>query len=128
MKYRNGFISNSSSSSFIIGYKDKKKLKSQLAEAFKFPPSYPIKPTSFNFSEILIDRFDDTFRTLDDYLDWCESEGNDTDRYIVNLLKQDFIVSTGSVCDEGDSFEAFICDSDIHYKTDELIIEKDGGY
>ena len=128
MKIRNGFVSNSSSSSFIIGYKcSDKDLNIELKEALKFPDNYPIKPND-DFSVILSRAIDERFDTLDDYLDYCNNESNDVDKFIVHLLKDDYKVALGSVCNEDEYVEAFLCESDIHYKSDRLVIEKDGGY
>ena len=128
MKVRNGFVSNSSSSSFIIGYKcSDKDLNIDLKEALKFPDNYPINPND-DFSLILSRAIDERFDTLDDYLDYCNNESNDVDKFIVHLLKDDYKVALGSVCDEDEYAEAFLCESDIHYKSDRLVIEKDGGY
>lgn len=128
MKTRLGFVSNSSSSSFIIGYKGSDKdLNLELKQALKFPDGYPIKPNS-DFSYILEHNIYERFSSLDDYLKWCNEESNDSDKFIVYLLKDDYKVALGSVCDEDEYAEAFLCESDIHYKSDRLVIEKDGGY
>jgi hypothetical protein len=129
MKLRLGFVSNSSSSSFIIAYKgNKKKLLENVIKAFELPESFPIKISSKDYASVLVNSIDDTYTTLGSYVDYCNNEENDVDKKIADLLKKDFIVSIGSVCDESDSLEAFLCDADINYTSDELVIEKEGGY
>jgi len=128
MKKREGFVSNSSSSSFIVGYKrSDKDLKIELKQALRFPDNHPIKPNE-DFEIILERNIDTRFNSQDEYVDYCKNEGIDIDKFILLLLKDDYKVAIGRVCDEDGSAEAFLCNCDMHYKSDRLVIEKEGGY
>jgi len=79
MKVRNGFVSNSSSSSFIIGHKGSKDtLGKDLSNVLNLPVSHPIK-SGYDFSYILSSNIEKTFKTLKQYVDYCTEEHDDPD-------------------------------------------------
>jgi len=135
MKERLGFVSNLSSSSFILGYKGSEKERYDLLkEAFVFPENYPIKPeedTENSFSKVIDNSIRETFSSLEEYFNYEDRECNtdNENKLILDLLKNDFTVSLGSVSDDcGDYLESFLCMCDINYKSDKLVIQKEGGY
>ena len=94
MKIRNGFVSNSSSSSFILGIKKDKKINvDMLIEYFRVPKDSPL----FNFVHELVESFiinvrDSDPLTLesisDDYgIDFPE---NATKKQILSLLNDEY--------------------------------------
>lgn len=118
MKYRGGFVSNSSSSSFIIGYKgnlDGKKLKKAIVEALKVPKDSPLY--------FIADEFANLFSggTAYDREDWDDADAE-------KLIKKGFNVIIGSADDQGEPIEAMLCDIDLNYKSPDLVIIKDAGY
>ena len=124
MKVRNGFVSNSSSSSFIVAYKGS--LNDELNKAFKLPQNFPIK--NLNVTKLFENNTNEKFETVEEYLKFVEEDW-DIDSEIPSLIKEGFNVIYGSFSSEsGDSLEYFLCESDINYKSENLIIKKEGGY
>ena len=140
MKIRNGFVSNSSSSSFIIASKTKKKLHKKLEEVFKTPSNYPIQDLGDEVVSTIMGclRGDgygedtdsgDSFSTIEEYQEFCEEQYIDTpDPEIVELIKQGFTVYVGEFCSDEGGIENILCETQLRYKDDELVIIHDGGY
>lgn len=122
---RLGFISNSSSSSFIIASKGN--LSENLNSAFKLGDNFPVK---FDFTKVFIKNCEQTVKTMKEYLDYCKDEYiDDPDEKILKLLADGFEISFGSFSDDsGNGLETLLCESNINYKSENLIIEQDGGY
>jgi len=121
MKIRNGFISNSSSSSFIIGVKGKD-LKSVLKEKL----FVPVHPFSFLLEEI-IDTISVccryyTYSSEKDYKNICKKEDLGEDSNIIDLLKKGYIVHSGYFTNDDSAVESLLYDSDINYVSDDLVI------
>ncbi|WP_010254279.1 hypothetical protein [Treponema primitia] len=127
MKFRNGFVSNSSSSSFIICSKNKDKefIRNRLAELFQFSKASPGKVFTDDddvdfLSHIMADEYLDPHgdAEIERYYSWNEyahhlheeyffGPEEDFDRYlkdyadIETLFKEGFIVFEGSMPDYG---------------------------
>ena len=132
MKIRYGFVSNSSSSSFIIAFKGSKyKMRKKLSDVFGIMPSnnYPIK-SMLPIGDIVADKVDISIKTLNE---WEEFYGNSDDsdenhaRYI-ERLKEGWTIYIGKLGDCHNKFYTFLSKSDIDYEDDEIIIWQKGGY
>lgn len=136
MKIRQGFVSNSSSSSFVVAWKGD--LKKELKKAFDIPlgDNYPIKSGFCDFSGVLFSRTDNTKgMTKEEIIEewgYDEEDWEDPDTYVgmvAKWLEDGYKVSFGSLTDEeGDGIEAFLCMNDIDYESPNFIIKHDGGY
>ena len=125
MKIRTGFVSNSSSSSFIVAYKGK--LKEEVEEAFKLPEGHPLK--KFSVSSEFSNSIRETFTNLSEYIEYVKEERDDENEEIVSLLSKGYTVATGYFSDDsGNSIETFLCEADIDYESENLVIKKSGGY
>ena len=146
MKKRIGFVSNSSSSSFIITMKKNKELTSKTIMDILDPG----KDSFFynmakEMSEMLVRGIDEM--TIDYiYNDWCyPREDNLTEEEKLQKLIDDgnspYVEETlrkisegkikmyqGSVSDDDGGLEAAICDMEINFENDDIKFEKDGGY
>jgi len=135
MKIRSGFVSNSSSSSFIIGH-DKKlksaKLKEKLINVFGVNEKSPLYNTSLSIIESLLNCSEEMTKA-EVMADWgVDDDDFDmiTDGEIYkDIFDKKFICRSGSVAnDSEESSEMMLVDMSLDYKDDELIIYKEGGY
>ena len=143
MKVRNGFVSNSSSSSFIVTMKNGEKMtKETLLEAFDVKKTSPL----FNFANELSDWIirnveeKDIAGIYEEYV-YSDSDVKSTDEMINEIVddysgisredlekiaKKEIRYYSGSACnDSGDALESYLCDSDIKIDTDIIKIESD---
>jgi hypothetical protein len=132
MKIRLGFVSNSSSSSFVIGFKGTKaQLKKKLESVFKQPwdENYPIK-NSFDFAAPFIEYIEEESSTLKKYMDYNGDDSeDDVDPIVKDLLDRGFKIYTGSIPDDsGEAVDDFLCNSRVHYVDKELYLDKEEGY
>jgi len=131
MKVRRGFVSNSSSSSFIVVVKNGQKCDAKyIAEkVMGVGPDgifYDLAIQSANFL-IQGDKcksFKDACRD-DSYL-IDSTEGDKIEEYFDKHRGCCIII--GRACDDDTLNQAVLCDLDIHYEDDVVIIDKDGGY
>jgi hypothetical protein len=137
MKIRTGFVSNSSSSSFIIAFKgDVKQLKVRLDEVFKLPDSYPLKELVGDVSKTIIKSLEEEYqsgiKSMDDFLSYQSEEYgndiNDIDKEQLDLIQKGFTLFPGSFSSEEWGIEATLCKTKIDYVSDDLIIKAEGGY
>jgi len=134
MKVRNGFVSNSSSSSFLVAHKvEGKELELKIKNIFSVPTNYPIKFP--DFSKCIYDtiRNEDTIKTRDEYAEYegydSYADWDDGDEEILELLDKGFTIRFCSFSDDGgDPEDAILCNSDIFYEDDEIVLKQEGGY
>ncbi len=139
MKIRNGFVSNSSSSSFLIVMKKNKELSEDLLiETFKVNSTSPLFGFSKDLANFLIDWSEECTITkmYDDYIGSYGSDGITTDKMIdelvddmsidrdmLELLKDEKIkVYEVQASSDGDNpIESYLYESnDIYFNTDEI--------
>jgi len=130
MKTRNGFVSNSSSSSFIIAWKKKNEdVKKLLEKAFAIPKFHPLSDITEKVVNCLCSQLNEnTFYTEDDYLNYIAEEGEYKEKEILKFIREGFTVGIGSLSDEEYGIEAMLCNTDLNYKSDDLVIIHEGGY
>lgn len=134
MKVRYGFVSNSSSSSFIIYWKGD--LEEEIKKVFAPvtpDPDYPVKNLALDIAQGVYNGVKDprgSKSALKDYVELYEPEDDDEDFVnMQNKIKDGWKVSMGEFTDEcSDPIETMLCMADIHYESDSLVIHHDGGY
>lgn len=138
MKIRNGFVSNSSSSSFLIVMKNNKELSTEsLIETFKVDSTSPLFDFSKDLAKFLVNysekctiasiheehigSYNEEEKTTDDMINELVDEMY-MDRDMLESLKNDKIkVYEGQASNEGDEpVEAYLYNSGVNFNTDEI--------
>jgi hypothetical protein len=122
MKVRSGFVTNSSSSSFLIACK-KELTPEAIMEAFNVPNDSLLYGVALDFTKTLYDNSSlatEESEFPDYLLDKEELE---------KLTKQGFEFYYGYISnDSGEVAEQYLCDVGIDYRSDSLIIIKEEGF
>ena len=139
MKIRKGFVSNSSSSSFILASKGELEMSDNIVtEVFKVEKSSQM----FDLSKRVIKMMIDKSERIDNFNEWLEHEYgtfDDADDYkeevlaysevkmMKELFDKNFIVRKGSFYnDSGNSLEEFLCDGfSFEYDGENLFIKNE---
>jgi hypothetical protein len=124
MKIRNGFVSNSSSSSFVIAYKGN--LEEELDKALKLPvpENYPLRELIVELADAFHINVNETFKDMASYK---KGGYDEDDSEVKELFEKGFTVAVGSF-EDIEAVEAFLCNQDIDYESDTLVIKQEGGY
>ena len=129
MKVRHGFVSNSSSSSFVIASKDGSEItEEKILRCFKIQEDSIFYQVAKAIAKILINSDTETKETI--FSDWGIDSIDDLPKeYKKALQLGDGTFLRGSACsDSGDAVEYLLCDMDLDYEDDEIFIYKEWGY
>jgi len=130
MKIRQGFVSNSSSSSFLIISKNGKLTKDVLMKAFDVNEKSPLYPMAKQMAKEMVDSCDEY--TIEDYIDnyygdieYFKEEYPERYELLQNAEKNGWKIYEGSAdsCDQ-----PALCEMELNYEDDNIFIEKEGGY
>lgn len=125
MKIRNGFVSNSSSSSFVIA--SKKPLSEELfMQVLGVPENSPLSTFAKEISKWFVENAKKL--TIKEYLDKYDYGGDDIPEIVKKAIKKDLTIYAGYAANDDGHLEEAICNMDFDYESDDFIIEKDGGY
>jgi hypothetical protein len=124
MKIRESFVSNSSSSSFIIGVKGKLTV-AKLIKAFHVTEKSPLFPLAREIAILMVANSSAT--TGAEYKE--EHCLNRVPPIFKTIAEKEMTAYYGVAEDQnGNNLEAALCDMELNYEGDDLIIEKDKGY
>lgn len=132
MKVRNNLVSNSSSSSFILGFKEEIS-KENLAEVFKNDNPF-LSEVIEGIVEVIIDNSKESSieGILEDYCEKTIDKLPTWQQTALNKAKEKgFKIYTGFFEDGGygvSGLEAFLCHTKIDYQDEKMLFYKEGGY
>lgn len=121
MKARMDFVTNSSTSSYVIGVHGEL-TKERLVEAFGVPEGSLLYGLSKDLADLIM--ADTEERTREDIL---EDDGE------LSELEEDIFAAgmrcyTGYASSEGETLEQLLCYTPLYHKSDDLILDSGGGY
>lgn len=123
MKIRNGFVSNSSTSSFIVAYKGEKPTNEQVMESFGIAKDSPAAKLFGGIFKKLLAAESISKADIEDMRKYY------SDSEALKLIDAGWTVLQGGASDmDGYPDEIFLCLSDIDISTDTLRIIKSAGY
>lgn len=134
---RRGWVSNSSSSSFVIGLRGDKDLKEALEKEFGVAGTKGVLRDMANaVVESFVRNTEETFETSQGLITHLTRFGHadftEYDMKLIKLLEEGFVLYTGSISDEWDSWDRsvdmWLCYTAINVDKDDIYIESEGGY
>ena len=132
MKIRRGYVSNSSSSSFILAHSKDARII-DLIELLGVKRDYPLYPTCREISRFLYRAKEYTLEDLlDDYCyeSWEEYENSEEYSSELEFAKKatdrGLIVKSGFASDEGIGAEGIVYQLEINYDSDNFMIFSEG--
>ena len=143
MKIRSGFVSNSSSSSFVVIMKNGKELsKETLLETFDVKKTSPLYSFAKDLSEWITNNLEE-FDIKGIYENFCNNDATTTEEMITELVEdrnmnqsdlnkiasKEYRYYEGSASDDsGDSLEYYLCEHEMKIETDDIRINGGGSY
>ena len=125
MKIRTGFVSNSSSSSFVIGVKGEL-TEEKVMKAFGVGEKSVLYKLAKEMAKLMVDLSEELSEKemmSDDYHYGLEEEK------VLQLIKKDFKFYKGSASSDGEPVECALCEAvGIEYEDDEIFISKEEAY
>lgn len=125
MKICHGFVSNSSSSSFILAVKSSVKseaIEDAVFRAMKIQDDSPLKSYVTEMACILRDNAEEMdMEEISDLYGGMKDTAKEA-------FKKGMRVFQGSVASDGEMVEQLLCDLGFEIKNDDFILVKEGGY
>lgn len=122
MKIRTGYVSNSSSSSFVIATK-KKLTKESMLEAFQTPKGHPMRDIAEQICALVVSRAEEP--NIDELKQEVEY-GCKISKKTLKLIDDGWLVRTGSFYTDDGGIDCLLCETGIKIKTEELLLESTG--
>jgi len=127
MKIRNGYVSNSSSSSFLICSKEEL-TKNSLMEISKVDKDSPFYNIIEDIAEFFVNNSEkQTIEKIKEEYTY-DNEIEDYGQKLIDYINNGFNVYTGSACDDEIGIESYICDQYFDIKKENFILKKENSY
>jgi len=147
MKIRNGFVSNSSSSSFVVMMKGNKKMSEEtILKTFDVSEKSPLYSFSKDLAQWMIRNLEEQdIKGIHDYYIGSYGKENPTEDEMIQEIIDDYggidkddlekiknkeyrYYSGSTSSDSGEAIESYLCESSFDIDTDDIIIKGEGGY
>jgi len=133
-----GFVSNSSSSNFLIACKGNyTDFKKQLVSKFIIK-DYPIENLGENIANILINNTKFIIKNKSDLKNYFKQQyaididnaqdDEDIIKEYTDYLENGYTIYLGSNSDDEEAVESLLCNSEINFENSNIIIKSNGGY
>lgn len=138
MKIRTGFVSNSSSSSFVVVCKEKELTSKFLLEKLRVDASSPMFHLTVCIAEIIEDCITDTITTVKEFRNYLLNDGV-KEEFVDEIMRSEyerelkdlddgFCIHIGSFSDDEGDMEAGLCNTDWDFEEQDFKIWHEGGY
>ena len=132
MRVKQGFVSNSSSSSFILMTKNELTKEALQQALFGEEIDNPLlKGIATEMTDVLYNGIDISLdkQSIVEFLDYYYVKSiKELPDIIQEGISKGFIIHEGSVEDQNGDLERYLCYLSINIETDELVLKKEGGY
>ena len=127
MKTREGFVGNSSTSSFIVAVKGELTVE-KLMKWARIPDDSPLHSIAEDLVGVLVGAAEKTYSKVEEYEEDLKNDdiGENTD--IPKYISEGFTVHAGTLSTEGEADEWTMANLEIDYKSDDLIIRHDSRF
>lgn len=128
MKIRHGFVTNSSSSSFVVAMKrwlSRDEMKAKISGVFGLDKSHPLYGFSQEIVAAVVNEINYAERYTPDDIDNMRNWYGDT---YASILIQYGNLAIGAFGDDGEPAERWLCENDLNYEDDDILIVHNGGY
>ena len=126
MKARAGFVSNSSTSSFIIGSKEPL-TREFLKKMASVPEGSFLHGLVDDIIEIIVDSAGKPM-TLEEYLEDRGMDEDELDEDTKKIFDRGMLFYSGGFSSESDDIEVGLCNKKFDIDLDDFVFKQDGGY
>ena len=135
MKSRRFFVSNSSTSSYVIVQKapmTDAEVRNALMRMFNIAHGSVLYGVAQTLADVLVDNIEERHASTEDYLASAWEYGYDSlseeQRLHLDMIAGGCVVTHGSVINEGEPEEYLLVELELDYEDEEIIVRKEAGY
>lgn len=128
MKTRQGYVSNSSSSSFVIGVSGEL-TEEKIMRAFNIGQNSPLYSIAKSMAGVLMSA--EKYSKKEYLEDRCYSDETELEDIEKKIFDKGFTLYSGSASDDGygsEGAESALCSIELDYEDEDIILYKEAGY